>query len=140
VTRLTLPLIRLGIALLLAGAMPLTGGSRSFAQSDTPNVFQEIVRGLLGRTVFKTEAGKAVVEITDLLVGPGKASEAITLKGGALLDVQGGESTLLVDGKARRVRAGDVVSLAKNQSIAIDNSRAQRSLVARLIVISRPDG
>ena len=38
----------------------------------------------------------------------------------------------------RRVtRAGQVVSLAQNQRIAIDNSRAQRSFVARLVLMSR---
>jgi len=97
-----------------------------------------MVPGLLGRTRFETDLGDTRIKIIDLLVGPEKTSEPISLKGGALLDVQGGEAALIVDGKTRRVKPGDVVSLAQNQTITIDNRRAPRPLVARLILLSRP--
>ena len=127
-----------GTVLMLAASILLTiDVGELFAQSAAPGNFEETTPGLLSRNVFKTEAGNTTVEIIDLLVGPGKSSEPIVLTGGALLDVQGGSATLLVDGKAQSVQPGQVVSLAQNQRIAIDNSRAQRSFVARLVLMSR---
>src|SRR6478735_5890743 len=116
-----------GTVLMLAASILLTTGvGELFAQSAAPGNFEETTPGLLSRNVFKTEAGNTTVEIIDLLVGPGKSSEPIVLTGGALLD-----------GKAQSVQPGQVVSLAQNQRIAIDNSRAQRSFVARLVLMSR---
>jgi hypothetical protein len=110
-----------------------------YGQADAPGNFQEMVPGLLGRTVFKTDAKDIRIEIMDILVGPGKASEPIVLKSGALLDVQGGEAVLIVDGKPHRVKpGGNAVSFAQGQTIMIDNRIAPRSLVARLILFSRP--
>jgi hypothetical protein len=127
------------LALSCATLLPF-GVGPSVGQSNEPAAFEQIVPGLLGRTVFKTEAGATTVEIIDLVVGPGKSSESLTLTGGALLDVQAGEASLLIDGKQQRVRAGNTVTLAENQSIAIDNARASRPLVARLILLTRPGG
>jgi hypothetical protein len=124
--------------LLCAATLCLFDGILAYGQADAPGIFHEMSPGLLGRTVFKADASDFRIEIMDILVGPGKKSESIALKGGALLDVQGGEVTLIVDGKRRRVRAGDdAVSLAQGQTIIIDNSSVRRSLVARLILFSR---
>ena len=111
----------------------------ALAQSDAPETYQETTPGLLSRPAFKADAGDTTVEIIDLLVGPGRRSEPMVLSGGALLDVQGGTATLLVDGKGQSVQPGKVVPIAPNRRIAIDNSRSERSLVARLIVLSRRD-
>src|SRR5262245_20926226 len=128
-------------ALLLWSAMLcLSGGTPSYGQADGPGIYREIAPGLLGRTRFETDLGDTSIKIMDLLVGPEKTSQPMSLTGGALLDVQGGEAALIVDGKARQVKPGDVVSLAQNQTIAIDNRRAKRPLVARLILLSRPGG
>jgi hypothetical protein len=126
--------------LLLAAMCSPFGGVPSYGQADTAGTFREIVPGLLGRTRFQTDADGNRIEIIDLLVGPEKTSEPMSLSGGALLDVQGGEAALIVDGKTRRVKPGDVVSLAQNQTITIDNRRSPRSLVARLVLLSRPSG
>jgi hypothetical protein len=135
-----------------AGALSILAGGTLLVLIDTRSLpaeeaaapaseFRQLAPGLLSRSVFKSAAGdKLAVEIFDLMVGPGQSSEAITLSGAALLDVQGGQATLLVDGKAQRVQAGGVVPLAQSQQLAIDNSRAQRSFVARLILLSRPGG
>jgi hypothetical protein len=134
-----------------AGALSILAGGTLLVLVDTRSLpaeeaapaseFRQLAPGLLSRSVFKSAAGdKLAVEILDLMVGPGQSSEAITLSGAALLDVQGGEATLLVDGKAQRVQAGGVVPLAQSQQLAINNSRAQRSFVARLILLSRPGG
>jgi hypothetical protein len=125
--------------LALAGAVLLTlGGAVALAQRDAPGSYQETSPGLLSRPVFKADAGNTTIEIIDLLVGPGMKSEPMVLDGGALLDVQGGTATLVVDGKGQSVQPGNVVPLAQGRRFAIDNSRAQRSFVARLILLSRP--
>lgn len=128
------------VSRIFAGAfVAALGGGASLAQTDTPNTYQEMAPGLLARTVFKADAGKTAVEIIDLLVGPGQSAEPIVMSGGALLDVQAGSATLVVDGKSQTVQPGAVVSLARDQRVAIDNSRAQRSFVARLVLLSPPD-
>ena len=125
---------------LFAGLISIFSSVPLFGQAAAPDEFREMVPGLLGRTLFKAEAGTSAIEIMDILVGPEKLSEPISLNGGALLDVQGGEAAVIIDGRARRVKAGEVISMAQNQTVAIDNRRAQRSFVARLILLSRPGG
>src|SRR3954466_3469072 len=113
-----------GTLLMLGASIFLTIGTRDLlAQRVAPGNYEETTPGLLSRSVFKTDAGTTSVEIIDLLVGPGVSSEAIILSGSALLDVQAGSATLLVDGKAQSVQPGNVVSLAQNQRISINNSR-----------------
>jgi hypothetical protein len=108
------------------------------AEPSPPPNYQQWVPGLLSRPVFKTsETGNTTVEVVDLLVGPGHSSQPIRLAGGALLDVQSGSASLIVDGKAQRIQAGSVVPLAQNQKIAFDNKSEPRALVARLILLSR---
>jgi hypothetical protein len=132
-------LARTSITLTLAGAVVVTlGGAAVLAQRDAPGTYEETTPGLLTRPAYKADAGNTTIEIIDLMVGPGMSSEPMVLSGGALLDVQGGTATLLVDGKGQSLQPGNVVSITPNRRIAIDNSRAQRSFVARLIVLSRP--
>jgi hypothetical protein len=100
-------------------------------------MFEQVVPGLLGRTRFKGDAGGTRIEILELLVGPQQVSEPMSLRSGALLDVVGGEASLIVDGNPRRIKLSDVVPLSQNQIIAIDNGGATRPLLARLILLSR---
>ena len=53
-----------------------------------------------------------------------------------MLDVQAGNAALLVDGKQKRVRPGDVMALAQGQRVGIDNRQKSRAFVARLILFS----
>jgi hypothetical protein len=105
-------------------------------QIGAPESYRQMVPGLLSRSVSKTEAGTVTIEIVDLLVGPNQRSEPINLQGGAMLDVQAGNAALLVDGKQKRVRPGEVMALAQGQRVAIDNSRESRAFVVRLILFS----
>ncbi|WP_129590948.1 hypothetical protein [Bradyrhizobium shewense] len=72
----------------------------------------------------------------DLLVGARKASEELAAPGRAMLDVEAGEATLIVDGKSQQVRPGAVIALDSDQRIAVDNTGGERPFVARLIVLS----
>src|SRR5882724_8699671 len=90
---------------IFAGLFSFSDSTPSFGQAAAPGEFQEMAPGLLGRTPFKAEAGTASIGIMDILVGPEKSSEPISLKGGALLDVQGGEAALIIDGTTRRAKA-----------------------------------
>jgi len=115
------------------------GSTCAHAQSDAPagpGEYRQLASGLLGRSLFKGEAGKNTVEIIDLLVGPLKASDDITTPDRAMLDVQAGEATLVVDGISQRVKPGTVVTLDRDQRISIDNSGTARPFTARLIVVS----
>jgi hypothetical protein len=113
------------------------GSTPSYGEASTENMFREMVPGLLARTLHTTGVGATKIEVIDLVVGPDRTSAPLSLTdSGALFDVQGGEAVLIIDGKPQRVKPGDVVSVHQSQTITIDNSRAPRSLVMRLILIS----
>jgi hypothetical protein len=125
---------------LLAGAAAIVccfSHQPSYGQFEPPGLFEQVAPGLLGRTRFKSDAGGTRIEILDLLVGPEKISAPMPLRSGALLDVVGGEASLIVDGNPRRIKLGDVLQFSQNQTIAIDNSGAARPLMMRLILFSR---
>src|SRR5262249_6909422 len=123
--------------LLLAATVCPLGGCPSYGQTPDFLIFRELVPGLLSRTRYDFDDSRHPIKILDLLVGPGKISASYKLTaGGALFDVQGGQATLTVDGKRRPVEPGVIVPLAQNQTITVDNSRAPRPLVVRLVVIS----
>ena len=105
-------------------------------QTDATETYRQMVPGLLSHTVSKAQAGTVTIEIIDLLVGPSQASEAINFQGGAMLDVQAGNASLLIDGKPNRVKPGDVIALTQGKRFAIDNRRESRAFVARLILFS----
>jgi hypothetical protein len=123
--------------LFLSVAVALLGSASALAQNGSPGVYEDLASGLLGRTVFKTDAGKVNVEILDLLVGPGKVSEAFVLQGSAVLDVQAGNAVLLVGGRQQSIKVGGTTALSANQNIAFDNSREARPFVARLILLTQ---
>lgn len=108
----------------------------AFAQVDVPGEYRQLVPGLLSRSIFKGDAGGRTVEVIDLLVGARKASEELAAPGRAMLDVQAGDATLIVDGKSQQVRPGAVITLDSDQRIAVDNTGGERPFVARLIVLS----
>lgn len=108
----------------------------AFAQVDVPGGYRQLVPGLLSRSIFKGDAGGRTVEVIDLLVGARKASEELAAPGRAMLDVEAGEATLIVDGKSQQVRPGAVIALDSDQRIAVDNTGGERPFVARLIVLS----
>ncbi|WP_407114169.1 hypothetical protein [Bradyrhizobium sp. LMG 9283] len=108
----------------------------AFAQVDVPGEYRQLVPGLLSRSIFKGDAGGRTVEVIDLLVGARKASEELTAPGRAMLDVQAGDATLIVDGKPQQVRPGAVIPLDHDRRITIDNTGGERPFVARMIVFS----
>src|SRR5947209_4045022 len=96
-----------GFLLLCFGMFASVGSVASYGQAESPELFQQRVPGLLGRTLFKTDVGALKIEVIDLLVGPEKTSEPISLNGGALLDVQAGEAILTINGTVQPIKPGD---------------------------------
>jgi hypothetical protein len=103
-----------------------------------PGTYRQIAPGLLGRTLFSTsQAGPVAVQIMDILVGPGKSATIPKIDFAALIEVEAGDATIMLDDKAV-ARQESVIAVGQGQTIAIDNSGDSRSFVARLIRLSLP--
>jgi hypothetical protein len=123
-----------GAALVLLCAIAAIDGAS--AQVDPPGAYRQLAPGLLSRSIFKANAGNNTIEVLDLLVGAGKASEEIRTPDPAMLDVQAGDAMLRVNGRPQQVRPGAVIPLDRDLPIIIDNTGGERPFVARMIVVS----
>jgi len=100
------------------------------------NSYRQYAPGLLARTVYKADqTGDLNVEIWDLLVGPGKRSEAATLPGGAVFEIRSGNGAVTIAGKRRDVKTGATLSLDDGDSFQIENTSADEPVSIRLVLI-----
>jgi hypothetical protein len=122
---------------LVAAPLSCVAITPSHGQTSDFFTFEELVPGLLSRKRYECNEEDLLITVLDLLVGPQKASDRYNLtEAEGLFDVQGGEAILSINGKPRWVRPGNIIKLARNQTISIDNTRSFRPLVVRLILIS----
>jgi hypothetical protein len=101
-----------------------------------PNAYRQFAPGLLARTTYQAEpAGRLGVEVWDLLVGPGKKSDVVTLPGGVVCEVRAGTGLVLVSGKPREVRIGTTFSFDEGETLQIENRSADDALSIRAVLI-----
>lgn len=86
---------------------------------------RQFAPGLMVRTMYAIPAGTAgarhQVEIWELLTGPGRKAEKVTLPGAAVLEVASGQGTLGINGKPREVRTGDVLAVNEGDSLDLES-------------------
>ena len=100
------------------------------------NPYKQYAAGLLARTVYRTdESPRFRVEIWDLLVGPGKKSDPVTLPGGAVLEVRAGAGTISAGENTREVKLGTTMAIEDGQSFQIQNGSTDSALSIRAVVI-----
>ncbi len=103
------------------------------------SLFRQHAPGLLVRTAYRAETpAELAVEVWDLLVGPGKTSEAVRFPGTAVVTVRTGSGRVVIDGKSQEVRIGESATVAEGAEISFDNSRSEGPLALRAILISQP--
>ena len=104
-----------------------------------PNMYQRAETGWIERYVYRSAAdAKVSVEISDVLVGPGRVALLKEMITGALVEVKAGVAMVTVDQKKQRIAPGVVLRVDQGQTLSIDNRRGKRPFVARLIRISLP--
>lgn len=109
------------------------------APHEPQNPYQQYAPGLLARTVYKAEpTERFAVEMWDLLVGPGKKSEAASLPGGAVFEVRSGTGVITVGGQRRDIKIGATFNVDEGASFQLENSETDNSLSIRVVLIHSP--
>jgi hypothetical protein len=125
--------------LLTCSALLLAMDRGVLAQEAAPRVgssFSPYAAGLLARSRYTTDiSGNRLVELWDLLVGPGKHSEATQLPGGAVLEVRAGSGRISIDGKTQDLKQGSIVAVPAGARIEIENAREDLGLMIRATII-----
>lgn len=109
-----------------AGVGPLPGpeaGPITFSRTQPANAFTSLAPGILTRTVYSAGSGAGYrVEVRDLLVGPGQKASAVSLPGGAVIEVRSGQGVITVAGQRRELRIGATLTLSQDQAFDVENT------------------
>jgi hypothetical protein len=98
--------------------------------------YRQIVPGLLGRKRFVSERnGPFVVEIWDLMVGPGRRTESASLSGAVVLEVRSGVGVLASGGQSRELRTGNTTTLEEKADFSLSNGDKESPLILRATVL-----
>ncbi len=100
------------------------------------NPFKQYAPGLLARTIYKAEqTGDLEVEVWELLVGPGKKSEAAKVPGAAVAEVRSGSGVVTIGEKRRDIKSGTGFSIDDGEAFQIENSSQEEGLALRVVLI-----
>lgn len=110
-------------------------GERNFSSYQPKNPYEQLAAGIMTRTLFEASSGTGYrVVVDDLLVGPGKHSESVSLPGMAVLEVRSGNGLITIGrGKPRDLKLGSTFTLPEGESFAIDN-KAEDAIAIRVHV------
>jgi hypothetical protein len=129
----------LTLGFLLAVGLVVHGQQPTPAAPAEPVVgmFRPFAPGLLTRVSYTAPTtGRYRVAIWDLLVGPGKACDAVKLPGGAVIEVRSGRGHATIDGQARALTGGATFVVNEGSSFALSNRRDDLALALRATLIS----
>ncbi len=97
-------------------------GETKFSSYRPENPYGKLASGIATRTLFVASSATGYrVEVRDLLVGPGKSTEAVSLPGAAIFEVRSGSGVMTVGGKQRELRLGSTFALSEGESFSIEN-------------------
>jgi len=120
-----------------AAVTPVLDGQQTAAQPDQTGMFRQYAPGLLARVSYQSDAGgRWRVAIWDLLVGPGKTSDAFRLPGGAVIEVRSGGGRAIIDGKPREISGGTTFAVDEGSSLALANGSNELALALRVTLIA----
>ena len=121
----------------LAIATILLVGSQTTAQTQAEATYGKYAEGLLAReTYVPPSTGKTDVRIWDLLVAPGKKTAPFSLPGAAVLEVRSGGGNLDLDDGSTTLATGATLSVAEGRRLVLDNSKNDRQLAIRAVLIT----
>lgn len=97
-------------------------------------LYRQYAAGLLTRSVYSTR-DHVIVELWDLMVGPGKSSDPATLPGSAILEVRTGAGTLEHSGQRNKLQLGATATIPAETKFRLMNASRTEPLVLRAIII-----
>jgi len=113
------------------------GLARAQVAAPQADSLKQLAPGLLARTIYTAEApGPYHVEIWELVVGPGKRSEATALAGGVVFEVRSGRGFISIDDKRQELRLGATLVVNDGSKFALENADKESSLSLRGVVIA----
>jgi hypothetical protein len=100
------------------------------------NPFKEYAPGLLARTIYKAEqTDELEIDIWELLVGPGRKSEAAKLPGAAVAEVRSGTGLVTIGGKSQDLKSGAGFSISDGEAFQVENRSKEEELSLRVVLI-----
>ena len=123
-----------------AGLLPgPPDGEIEYSEYEPETPHKEIAPGLLSQTAFDADGDTAArtryqVEARNLLVGPGKSTEAATLPGGAVFEVRSGTGSVTIGENSQEITTGATFAVSKGESFRLANS-SEMGLALRVYVI-----
>lgn len=115
-------------------ALPTQARAQEVVRPTT--TFTQLVPGMLARVRHQpTSSGVYVVQVWDLLVGPGIQSDAATLPGAAVLEVRAGSGTLTFAAEEVALRPGTMVSVPEGASVRVRNGDDVQGLSFRAYLV-----
>lgn len=108
---------------------------KNFSSFQPANPYAQTMPGLLSRTVFEAPGPTGMqIEVRDLLTGPGKRSQNVTLPGSQVAEVRAGSGAVSIDGQRQEIKAGSTFAIPDGKSFTIENPGSE-AIQIRIYVI-----
>ncbi len=112
----------------LIGCAPAVLAQAKPGQAQEPGrvVYESLAPGIVGAHVFTSDALKDVtVEVSDVILGPGKSAPDFLVRGIAIMELKSGEVETSIDGQTVRRRPGAYWVVRAGQRYAIKHLGGQ---------------
>jgi hypothetical protein len=112
----------------LIGCAPAVRAQARPGRAQVPErvVYESLAPGIVGAHVFRSDALKDVtVEVSDVILGPGKSAPDFLVRGVAIMELKSGEVETTIDGQTVRRRPGAYWVVRSGQRYAIKNLGGQ---------------
>ncbi len=89
-------------------------------------VYESLAPGVIGARAFTSDALKDVtIQVSDVILGPGKSATNLPVRGVAILELKSGEVETTIDSQTVRRRPGDYWIVRSGQRYSIKNLGGQ---------------
>ncbi len=112
----------------LIGCAPAVLAQAKPGQAQEPGrvVYESLAPGIIGARVFMSDALRgAIVEVSDVILGPGKSAPDFLVPGATIMELKSGEVETTIDGQTVRRRPGAYWVVRSGQRFAIKNLGGQ---------------
>jgi len=99
--------------------------------------FEQVAEGVQASQLFRTEALRdVIVEVKDIIVGPGKAGPQMPTQGFAVTELKSGTIETTIDGQTTRRKPGDFWIVRPGQRYGIKSVEAMA--VLHVVIFTKP--
>jgi quercetin dioxygenase-like cupin family protein len=131
-----------GLFLSAAGCSQSATAQAPVPQAQVPGsagtvTYEQIAEGVQRADLFRTDSLRdVIVDVKDVIVGPGKSAPETTAPGFTVTELKSGEIETTIDGQTTRRRPGDFWAVGPGQRYAIRNSSGMA--VLHTVIFAKP--